>query len=524
MKKTLPLLIVSLTFVYTVLSSSNVDAQTHTYQDSTFLYLDNGTLKVGLNTRCGGAIEKVILNGTNYVNGFDCGRQIQVSFYDGNDTYDTCAGCTGMWGWNPVQGGDRHGSGSRILSTVLGSDFIYVKLQPNEWLPDNKGGGPTQPVPSDLIVEQTVSFLPGLLNALKLHYKITHIGNDLHANKLQEFPAVYVNLGFDRFVYYGGNSPWTGDQVSSLTMPILGQASQQTYYSPERWGAFVNQMDSGLTVFVPAQYPYVTGIHVEGTHGPYGSGANYFSPFTFFTWQPGSVLQSDIYIVPGDYKQARQIIYSLKDSLGLPDVFPPFGFIDVPANGQLVNVPFSVVGWAMDDNKVSKIEVLLDGTPIGQAAYGYPRPDVRQQYRNAPVNVGYRFVVQQSISVGTHNIGIRATDDSGNVAIFRQTQVVVESPSGIGENPKGNPGAFSLSQNYPNPFNPSTVIEYSLPKASRVVLKVYGILGREVRTLVNEQKQPGTYKVVLDASALPSGVYFYRITAGSFSDVKNSWC
>lgn len=94
------------------------------------------------------------------------------------------------------------------------------------------------------------------------------------------------------------------------------------------------------------------------------------------------------------------------------------------------------------------------------------------------------------------------------------------------------PAAFALLQNYPNPFNPTTTIEYSLPsqgpnfaegrvgEGSRVVLKLYDVLGREVTTLVNETKQPGTYTVQWDAGGMASGVYFYRLMAGSFIDTK----
>jgi len=83
------------------------------------------------------------------------------------------------------------------------------------------------------------------------------------------------------------------------------------------------------------------------------------------------------------------------------------------------------------------------------------------------------------------------------------------------------PTQFALEQNYPNPFNPSTVISYQLPVAAgHVSLKVYDILGREVATLVNEQKAPGNYEVKFDGSKLASGVYIYRIEAGKFSDTK----
>ncbi len=82
------------------------------------------------------------------------------------------------------------------------------------------------------------------------------------------------------------------------------------------------------------------------------------------------------------------------------------------------------------------------------------------------------------------------------------------------------PDKYSLSQNYPNPFNPETNIEYSIPKNSNVTLKVYDMLGREVATLVNKQQEAGSYVAVWNASNFSSGVYFYRLTAGSFVQTK----
>ncbi|MBM4165947.1 MAG: T9SS type A sorting domain-containing protein [Ignavibacteria bacterium] len=82
------------------------------------------------------------------------------------------------------------------------------------------------------------------------------------------------------------------------------------------------------------------------------------------------------------------------------------------------------------------------------------------------------------------------------------------------------PKEFSLKQNYPNPFNPSTNFEFSLSTSQFVKLKIFDVLGREMATVVNENLNAGTYNVHYDASQLPSGVYFYRLSAGTFSDVK----
>ena len=78
------------------------------------------------------------------------------------------------------------------------------------------------------------------------------------------------------------------------------------------------------------------------------------------------------------------------------------------------------------------------------------------------------------------------------------------------------PQEFSLSQNFPNPFNPTTRIQYLLPTTSIVSLKVYDLLGREIQTLINNETSPGKYEITFDGSKLASGVYFYRLQAGSF--------
>ncbi|MBK8943896.1 MAG: T9SS type A sorting domain-containing protein [Ignavibacteriae bacterium] len=80
--------------------------------------------------------------------------------------------------------------------------------------------------------------------------------------------------------------------------------------------------------------------------------------------------------------------------------------------------------------------------------------------------------------------------------------------------------SFNLSQNYPNPFNPSTTINFSIPEASIVKIKIYDIIGREVATILNKNLSAGSHELPFDASSLESGVYVYRISANNFSDSK----
>jgi hypothetical protein len=91
-----------------------------------------------------------------------------------------------------------------------------------------------------------------------------------------------------------------------------------------------------------------------------------------------------------------------------------------------------------------------------------------------------------------------------------------------------SPGRFLLNQNYPNPFNPDTKIKFTIQAATygqgqyynKVLLKIYDVLGEEVKTLINEEKPAGTYEVLFNGEALASGVYYYKLTSGNFSETK----
>jgi hypothetical protein len=103
-----------------------------------------------------------------------------------------------------------------------------------------------------------------------------------------------------------------------------------------------------------------------------------------------------------------------------------------------------------------------------------------------------------------------------NIRIFCPPGIIINT----GQKENTIPDDYSLSQNFPNPFNPTTKINFAIPKQGMVTLKVYDVLGREVANLVNEVKTAGNYIVDFDASALSSGVYFYKLDVNGFSDVK----
>jgi hypothetical protein len=105
-----------------------------------------------------------------------------------------------------------------------------------------------------------------------------------------------------------------------------------------------------------------------------------------------------------------------------------------------------------------------------------------------------------------------------NASVWRRS--LSEMPAAIEPVTRELPCEFVLHQNYPNPFNPNTGVRFQVPGVSDVKITVYDMLGREVATLVNERKQPGTYEATFDGSALSSGSYIYRMTAGSFAQSR----
>jgi hypothetical protein len=126
-------------------------------------------------------------------------------------------------------------------------------------------------------------------------------------------------------------------------------------------------------------------------------------------------------------------------------------------------------------------------------------------------------------SVDTTNITINGVNYEGCVlaSVYHLTPFTIGAKKkivNIGAKEEIDiPTKYSLSPNYPNPFNPSTIISYQLPENSFVTLKVYDVLGREVKTLVDKQENTGTHSALFNAGNLPSGIYFCRMQAGGFN-------
>ena len=128
------------------------------------------------------------------------------------------------------------------------------------------------------------------------------------------------------------------------------------------------------------------------------------------------------------------------------------------------------------------------------------------------------FPTGATASASIYNGSLRTSTDG--FAIGREINLKLSGATAIGDEGSAQPEGFALSQNYPNPFNPSTTIDYAIPSAASVQLKVYDMLGREVATLVQADQAPGAYSVRFDGRNLSSGVYYYTLKAGAFVSTK----
>jgi Bacterial Ig domain len=389
------------------------------------LYVDSGQVRVGVDRRWGGAIREIWLGGQNIVNNNDGGRLIGVSVYDlalpqrTSNPLDT--------GWNATPS-DWHNSINPPFRYSFAGNSLYVKSRNIQWYPENWGGGPGHPITTDLVVETWISFVAA--DMIRLRYRIAHEGSDLHALTSQEFPFAYIRTPYPRFVCYDGASPWTNDAVHiDQTAPVSPRSGVSV--ASEHWGSFVNAADVGLTVWAPQAYDTFLFQAFQEPGGPENS-TNYLRPVSYWELPPQSSWETEVFVFAGRWQDARKAIYHLHRTNQIPDVMPGFGMLDVPAPLATLSGTVDVAGWAFDDRGITKVDIYIDGTPVGQASYGSPRPDVANDYPNMTpaLNSGFQFRLDTTtMSNGQHELQIHAVDAAGNQAVVvpRSTTITINN-------------------------------------------------------------------------------------------------
>ncbi|MCE1164298.1 MAG: T9SS type A sorting domain-containing protein [Bacteroidetes bacterium] len=163
------------------------------------------------------------------------------------------------------------------------------------------------------------------------------------------------------------------------------------------------------------------------------------------------------------------------------------------------------------------VSAVITPTPgSGSFAITYPSPGANK-LAHFPDSLSVR-VTANNVTPGTYTMTVTAKGPNGTPVHQRAVTITASTTSGVIEN--NGPSTFSLSQNYPNPFNPFTRIDYSIAKASDVKISIYNILGKEITSYAIPNQNPGNHYIMFNASNLSTGVYYYTIKAGDFTDKK----
>ncbi len=237
-------------------------------------WLDNGTIRLGVDLTLGGAITWLSRSGSevNVVNSFDWGRQIQMSYYAGPVPFvvgekKPRKAWEGL-GWNPIQSGDDFGHRSQLLDHRNDGRALYVKCIPMQW--------PLDDVPGECTFESWLE-LDGA--AVKTRARLVNARSDqtLYPARSQELPAVYTNGPWHRIVSYTGARPFTGEPIATLE----GKPPPQwnSWLATENWSALVDDTGWGLGVWNPDCVSVKGGFNDKpGAGGPKDNPCGYLAP------------------------------------------------------------------------------------------------------------------------------------------------------------------------------------------------------------------------------------------------------
>ncbi len=386
------------------------------------LYLDSESVRVGVDTRWGGAIRELWFEEHNLVNNYDGGRLIGVAFYDSEQL--PASSHPNDTGWNPTPS-DMYNHANPPLETSFDGTTLYLKHRYLQWFPNDKGGGPSQAIPTDIVVETWLRFFSDP-QIVELRYRLTNTGEDKHAVHAQEFPFAYIRTPYSRYVTYDGGRPWEGADVITHDIPMDREAGGLSIAS-EHWAGLVNAEGKGLVLWAPNSYANFSYKHFNNT-GPAENDSLYLLPRTFLEIDASESIETTTYLLAGDWRWAREQIYTLNESLRFPDGMDPFGFIDAPAPDEELSGSIKVSGWAIDDRDLDRIVIRADGETLGEATYGQPRPDVEQRYPGLPgaPNYGYSFTIDAGLlDPGEHTLTAIAVDGSGNTGSLRPGELTI---------------------------------------------------------------------------------------------------
>jgi TQXA domain-containing protein len=328
--------------------------------------------------------------------------------------------------------------------------------------------------------------------------------------------AGYTNDGKMKFNIKNNFGTSQTVQLAIRYVPQQGMPEQITIHNP-------NLTPGENTIVIPIGYISSASVTLTeangfkdavfvggGIYGNYSGPLSTVTEFSFFQASAPS-LPTNSFLFPGGVKMKGNLGDKVYISRSLDGSYED---VDLRNFSKL---RFEAIGSGT-------LSVYLEAKVNGQYVYPFVNVPLTSAYSTKEIELSQFKVNGQSVDLSSVSLINFQLSKQYNTAMnnfdfsIRNTGIIANSVGVTGN--EITVTDYSLSQNYPNPFNPVTTISFSIPKQDFVNLKVFNVLGKEVATLVNDVKSSGIYEVSFDASALSSGVYFYKLETSTFSEVR----
>lgn len=300
---------------------------------------------------------------------------------------------------------------------------------------------------------------------------------------------VLGGLTLERGIYSGGAL----DLASGTTLTLNGSATD----------IFIFKAASTITINTNSTIALTGGAVWTNVFWYVGSSATLFSGSTF----NGVILANVSITVNAGAALVTSKLLANTGAITMNSDVLPVELVSFAATADQMNTELNWTTATEVNNfgfEVERTEVRSQKPEVKWSKVGFVEGNGTT---NAPKE--YSFT-DMNLGSGNYSYRLKQIDRDGKFEYSQSVEITIGT----------TPTEFALLQNYPNPFNPSTLISYQLPSNSLVSLKVYDAIGREMATLVNEVKEAGSYSVQFNASHLSSGIYFYTINAGKFTETK----
>lgn len=307
------------------------------------VYIQNDEYKLGINLEWGGAMDyledlnsnvqtvksngkiyvdsnaaeryntKAVNSNVNLINRHDTGRLVQQSYYGtfGGD-YECGYYGENKWNYNPVQGGNQFNEASKIVDLIIKENYLYIKCRPLDWAKAAEHITPSY-------MEATYSLSKGLV---EVSCRFVDFSGYESVVTTQELPAFYCIEPLNRFVYYSGNKPWTGDKNLSYENNLIfwPDAGYPMFPSTENWSAFTGEFDDsfGIGLYVPHNASFLAGVYARGetkeTDPSVDVSTSYIAAVEWYEFSSFNPTEYNYYISTGSVDEIRSNFSTIKES------------------------------------------------------------------------------------------------------------------------------------------------------------------------------------------------------------------